>query len=236
MPMSNGKWTAWRPEKLIQDELPAVQEQLPVGQGTDAASDAAFQAELARIRKQAEQKGFAQGEQRGLEEGKKQGYEAGLQQGREEGIAQGAAEFMQQQQKQAQQFAHLIDSFKAALDNLDSAMPSRLVQVALTAARSMFGDSIVSGGTHPWLLNNIQTLLREENLLQGKAKLWISAEESALVHEQLGSILQAKGWELCIDTQMLPGGCRITTDEGELDATTETRWNALCNLSREDYF
>lgn len=235
MPMSNGKWTAWRPENLIQDDLPAMPELLPA-QPADAASDAAFQAELARIRKQAEQKGYAQGEQRGLEEGKKQGYEAGLQQGREEGIAQGAAEFMQQQQKQAQQFTQLIDSFQAALDNLDSAMPSRLVQVALTAARAMFGDSIVTGSTHTWLLTNIQTLLREENLLQGKAKLWVSPEESPLVQEQLASILQAKGWELCIDTQMLPGGCRITTDEGELDATTETRWNALCTLSREDYF
>lgn len=235
MPTSNGKWSAWRPENLIADEIPGVQELMPA-KPADAASDAAFQAELARIRKQAEQKGFAQGEQRGVEEGKKLGYEAGLLQGREEGINQGAAEFMQQQQKQAQQFAQLIESFQTALDNLDSAMPSRLVQVALTAARAMFGDSIVSGSTHTWLLSHIQTLLRQENLMQGKAKLWVSAEESPLVQEQLGSILQAKGWELCIDTQMLPGGCRITTDEGELDATTETRWNALCNLSREDYF
>ncbi|MGP3590950.1 flagellar assembly protein FliH [Vagococcus sp. WN89Y] len=235
MPMSNGQWAAWRPEKLIQDELPAA-EMIVSAQPADAASDPAFQAELARIRKQAEQKGFAHGEQHGIEEGKKQGYEQGLQLGREDGIAQGAAEFMQQQQKQAQQFAHLIESFQAALDNLDSAMPSRLVQVALTAARTMFGDSIVSGSTHTWLLEHIQTLLRQENLLQGKAKLWVSGEESALVKEQLGNVLESKGWELCIDPQMLPGGCRITTDEGELDATTETRWNALCNLSREDYF
>jgi flagellar assembly protein FliH len=34
---------------------------------------------------------------------------------------------------------------------------------------------------------------------------------------------------------MLPGGCRLTTDGGELDATTETRWNELCILSREDF-
>lgn len=236
MPTSNGKWSSWKPENLVEEDFSPDAEMLPSVQPVDAASDAALQAELARIRKQAEQKGFAQGEQRGQEEGKKQGYEEGLQQGRAEGIAQGAAEFMQQQQKQAQQFAQLIDSFQGALDNLDSAMPSRLVQVALTAVRGMLGDSIVTGQTHTFLLNSIQALLREEQLLQGKAKLWVSAEESPVVQEQLGTLLQAKGWELCIDTQMLPGGCRITTDEGELDATTETRWNALCNLSREDFF
>ncbi|WP_370881455.1 FliH/SctL family protein [Pantoea anthophila] len=35
---------------------------------------------------------------------------------------------------------------------------------------------------------------------------------------------------------MVPGGCRITAEEGELDATLSTQWQLLCNLSRETYF
>ncbi|WP_265101066.1 FliH/SctL family protein, partial [Yersinia proxima] len=32
-----------------------------------------------------------------------------------------------------------------------------------------------------------------------------------------------------------PGGCRITSAEGEFDATITSRWQALCELGREDY-
>ncbi|XTZ39346.1 flagellar assembly protein FliH [Salmonella enterica] len=234
MPTSDAKWVKWKPENLLQDAFSPDIAPLAVGQPGDAASDAALQVELSRLRKQAEQKGFAQGQQSGSEEGKKQGYEVGFQQGREEGAAQGLNEFRLEQQRQVEHFSLLIDSFKDALSSLDSVMPSRLVQVALMAVRSMLGESVITANTHNFLLTRIQQLLREENLLQGHARMWVSTGDMARVQEHLGGVLQSRGWELCPDAQMLPGGCRVTTDDGELDATIETRWNALCNLSREE--
>lgn len=235
MPTSKTSWQSWKPENLLQDEPLPELEFHPTHANSDPASEAALQVELSRLRQQAEQKGFAQGQARGSEEGKKQGYEDGFQQGVKEGAAQGLAEQQQRQQQQAEQFAQLIDNFKITLDSLDSVMPSRLVQVALMAARSMLGESVVSANTHHWLMTRIQQLLSDEKLQEGKAKLWVSDLESEEVREQLKALLQQRDWELCTDAQMLPGGCRITTHCGELDASMETRWNALCTLSREDF-
>jgi len=235
MPTSKTQWHAWRPENLLDDTLSSEPDLRTAVPASDPASEAALQMELSRLRKQAEQKGFTQGQTRGVEEGTKLGYAKGFEEGREAGIEKGMAEYRQMQEKQADAFAQMIDNVKITLDSLDSVMPARLVQVALMAARSLLGESVVSTTTNAWLLTRIQQLLQEDTKQLSQVKLWISPEESTAVQEQLGDVLHARGWELCIDAQMLPGGCRLTTDGGELDATTETRWNELCTLSREDF-
>ena len=111
-------------------------------------SDELLQAELSRIRQQAEQKGFAQGQARGVEEGKKQGHEAGFAQGHKEGFEQGLAEAGAQQRETGEHFARLLEEFKIALSNLDSVIPSRLVQLSLTAARSILGKNITCDNEH----------------------------------------------------------------------------------------
>lgn len=77
-------------------------------------SDELLQAELTRVRQQAEQKGFAQGELRGLEEGKARGYEEGLKQGRNEGLEQGLADARAEQDQSVERFNQLFSDFKSA--------------------------------------------------------------------------------------------------------------------------
>ncbi len=227
-------WRRWQPEDLLAD-FSRTAHDFPEPEATPGnyQSEELLQAELSRIRQQAEQKGFAQGQARGLEEGKQQGYQEGLTLGKKEGIERGLAEAKAQQDKTAGQIIHLFEAFKVALDNLDSVIPSRLVQFSLTAARSVIGKNIVYDNTI--LIEKIKQLLKEDALLSGTIQLWVSEEDMAVVSEQLSPTLAALGWELLVDVGILPGGCRITSAEGEIDATVSTRWEELCRLSREDY-
>ncbi|CAM3884407.1 flagellar assembly protein FliH [Rahnella bruchi] len=224
-------WQAWQPQNLLDDFSQPEQDIIDTPGAYQ--SDELLQAELSRIRQQAEQKGFAQGQARGVEEGKKQGFEAGFTQGQQEGFAQGLAEAGAEQRETGERFARLLGEFKIALDNLDSVIPSRLVQLSLTAARSILGKNIVCD--NDVLLEKIQQLLQQETLFKGKAQLWVNPDDMTLVQENVGKSLEAMGWELRADVQILPGGCRITSEEGEFDATMSTRWQELCELSREDY-
>ncbi len=227
-------WQPWQPEDLLADFSHAEHEfPEPDAVAGSHPPEELLQAELARIRQQAEQKGFAQGLARGQEEGKQQGYEEGLAMGKSEGIEQGMAQVKARQDEAAGQIIRLFEAFKIALDNLDSVIPSRLVQLSLTAARSIVGKNIVYDNTI--LLEKIRQLLKEDALLAGNIQLWVSKEDRAVVTEQLSPTLASLGWELLVDADILPGGCRITSTEGEIDATLSTRWEELCRLSREDY-
>lgn len=228
------QWKNWQPQDLLNDfnpvELTAAE---PMAPESNYQSDELLQAELGRIRLQAEQKGFAQGQARGLEEGKQQGYQEGLALGKKEGLEQGLSQALQQQNQTAARMTHLFETFKTALDNLDSVIPSRLVQLSLSAARAIVGKTIAYDNTI--LLEKIKQLLKEESLLKGEVQLWVSEEDLPLVAEHLRSTLDSLGWELRGDDDILPGGCRITSVEGEIDATVSTRWEELCQITREDY-
>ncbi|WP_435946121.1 flagellar assembly protein FliH [Dryocola sp. BD586] len=227
-------WQRWQPEDLLAD-FSRAEHELPEPDATPGnyQSEELLQAELSRIRQQAEQKGFAQGLARGLEEGKQQGYQEGLALGKQEGVEQGLAQAQARQDEAAAQIIRLFEAFKLALDNLDSVIPSRLVQLSLTAARSLIGKNIVYD--NDVLIDKIRSLLREDALLAGNIQLWVSEDDRAMVGEKLGPTLASLGWELLGDADILPGGCRITSTEGEIDATMSTRWEELCHLSREDY-
>jgi len=224
------QWKSWQPQDLLNDFNPVeltIAE--PIAPESNYQSDELLQAELGRIRQQAEQKGFAQGQARGLEEGKQQGYQEGLALGKKEGLSQA----LQQQNQTVTRMTNLFETFKTALDNLDSVIPSRLVQLSLSAARSIVGKTIAYDNTI--LLEKIKQLLKEESLLKGEVQLWVSEDDLALVAEHLRSTLDSLGWELRGDDDILPGGCRITSVEGEIDATVTTRWEELCQITREDY-
>ncbi|QLA68084.1 flagellar assembly protein FliH [Enterobacter pasteurii] len=230
---SDNGWSTWLPENLLDDFDTPQSEVQPTP--PDISSDARLQLELARLQQKAEEKGFAQGQAKGLEEGKKKGYEEGFRSGKEKGIEQGKRELSQLQQQQADRFEPLLDSFQTSLESLDRVISARLVQLALTAARAIIGENINCNNMHTILCDSIQGMLQEEALFKGKARLWVSGEDYPHVEQSTGELLRARGWELCSDSKLLPGGCRVVGSEGELDASIETRWQELCSLSREDF-
>ena len=226
-------WQRWQPENLLENVTPVSPEAQQATAAADPASDLLFQAELARLRQQAEQEGYAAGELRGREQGQALGYQQGFSEGEKAGLAQGIADAGAQQQQLVSRFSSLINEFQAALDSLDSVIPARLVQLSLNAVRSLFGKQIVCDTSV--LLQKIEHMLHENLQFTNHIVLSVSEEDFPLVQQQLGEILAGHHWTLRADEGMAPGGCRVTSDEGELDATLSTQWQRLCNLSKEDY-
>ncbi|MGV8776894.1 FliH/SctL family protein [Pseudomonas aeruginosa] len=47
----------------------------------------------------------------------------------------------------------------------------------------------------------------------------------------LGATLSLHGWRWRGDPTLHPGGCKVSADEGDLDASVATRWQELCRLA-----
>lgn len=220
-------WRAWKPENLLGEPLDTPLPTLDKGQ-----SEAQLKAELARLRKQAEQQGFAQGQQQGQEEGRKQGYEAGLKEGRDAGFAQGVEQARAEQQALLREAERWVSNFKLALENLEGLIPARLVQLSLTAVQQLYGTSRVADN-HA-LVTRIRSLMQQDALLHGPLQLHVSPDDFADVQAALGETLTAMGWELHHDASLAAGGCRVVSPDVEVDASMETRWQALCQLACEE--
>ncbi len=106
---------------------------------------------------------------------------------------------------------------------------SRLMQLALTAAKQVLGQPPVCDGTA--LLAQIQQLIQQEPMFNGKPQLRVHPDDYPRVEQQLGVTLSLHGWRLLADGELHPGGCKVSAEEGDLDASLATRWHELCRLA-----
>ncbi|NIG98628.1 MAG: flagellar assembly protein FliH [Serratia symbiotica] len=178
---------------------------------------------------QGQQTGYEEGKQKGYAEGQQKGYEEGFQSGRETGYQQGLLEAQQQQQPMTEHWKKLIAEFQYTLDALDSVIAARLMQLALAAAKQVLGQPPVCDGTA--LLNQIQQLIQQEPMFNGKPQLRVHPGDYQRVEQQLGTTLSSHGWRLMVDGELHPGGCKVSAEEGDLDASLATRWHELCRLA-----
>ncbi|MCM7512701.1 flagellar assembly protein FliH [Enterobacter hormaechei] len=220
-------WRTWQPENLLGEPL-----ETPLPTLDNSQSEAQLKAELARLRKQAEQQGFAQGQREGQEEGRRQGYEAGLKEGRDAGFAQGVEQARVEQQTLLREAETWISNFRLALENLEGLIPARLVQLSLTAVQQLYGTSRVAD--NHVLVTHIRSLMQQDALLHGTIQLFVCPDSFAAVQAALGETLTSMGWELHRDASLAAGGCRVVSPDVEVDASMETRWQALCQLAREE--
>ncbi|GKW40186.1 flagellar assembly protein FliH [Pectobacterium parvum] len=229
----NLAWQPWKPNDLAE----SVSKSVPTYQVSDEPelSDienfseenvlSTAEDELASLREstmqQARETGFAQGHQ--------QGYDAGYQEGLAKGQQQGLQNALQQQQPIIEQMQHMVTEFQQTLDTLDSVIPARLMQLALTAAKQILGQPPVCDGNA--LLGQIQQLIQQEPMFSGRTQLRVHPSDLERVEQFLGPTLSLHGWRLLADSQLHPGGCKVSAEEGDLDASLATRWHELCRLA-----
>lgn len=218
-------WQRWAPKDLAAP-APLAETALPPAAERAALDSAADeQQRLDILRQQAQQLG----QQQGYTAGQQQGYAAGFQTGLEEGRQQGIHEGQLQQQPITEQWQRLVTEFQHTLDALDGVIAARLMQLALTAAKQVLGQPPLCDGTA--LLSQIQQLIQQEPMFSGKPQLRVHPNDYPRVEQQLGVTLSLHGWRLLADGQLHPGGCKVSADEGDLDASLATRWHELCRLA-----
>ena len=220
-------WKVWQPDDLappLEEEI-FIPEQEPDAETVTLSDEALQQQQLAQIQIQAHEQGYQAGLQEGRAAGQQQGYQDGLAQG----LEQGQAQAQQEQAPLHARMQQLVSEFQHTLDAMDSVIASRLMQMALEAARQIIGETTSIDSSA--LIKQIQALLQQEPLFSGKPQLRVNPGDLPRVETVLGATLSLHGWRLRGDPTLHPGGCKVSADEGDLDASVATRWQELCRLA-----
>ncbi|WP_172117776.1 flagellar assembly protein FliH [Halomonas hibernica] len=229
-------WQRWQMEELA----PLHQESNHV-----PAAPSAHQRKVLAAQKAAEQAHQREQQEREeryerlRQEAEKAGYQAGLQQGHEEGLAKGLEEGRAQAKEELQEQIHqavtplhaLAKQFTDALERIDETIAHDLVALSLATGKQLAGEALQE--TPEQILNIVRALLHTEPPLVGQQRLWLNPEDHTLVETHLGNELSAANWKLQPDDQLARGGCRVTSAQGELDATFESRWQAIQSQARK---
>lgn len=177
------------------------------------------------------------------DQARREAYEEGLRQGREAGHAEGLARGLEEGRRQAEDehqrrleetvapLVPLARHFGEAIEALDDAVADDLVELALVTGRQLAGEALKARPRQ--VLELVRALLHTEPPLVGQQRLWLHPLDHRLVTKTLGEELEAAGWTLQPDDQLSRGGCRVTSASGELDATWESRWQAIQDQVRK---
>ena len=214
-------WRRWRMDEL--DDGP--RRASPV---VDEENEATFdhQSELRALRDKVREEARQEGYRDGFEEGHREGHAQGL----DEGRRQGEEETARQRTQTLAPLAELARGFGEALATLDQGVAEDLVELALATGRQLAGDALREQPEQ--ILALIRELIHDEPSLNGKTRLWLHPDDLAVVEQELSAELAAAGWKLHPDDQLSRGGCRVTSPSGELDASWESRWEAISNQVR----
>ncbi len=176
----NLPWKTWTPDDLA----PPQAEFVPIVEPEETIIEEAepsLEQQLAQLQMQAHEQGY----QAGIAEGRQQGHKQGYQEGLAQGLEQGLAEAKSQQAPIHARMQQLVSEFQTTLDALDSVIASRLMQMALEAARQVIGQTPTVDNSA--LIKQIQQLLQQEPLFSGKPQLRVHPDDLQRVDDMLGA-------------------------------------------------
>ncbi len=209
----------WQPWQMDPLGSPASLGDDPQSSHRERVRNQAFQRKLEM--QVLREKTLAEAQQVGHAQGVEQGYAQGLSEGRQAA----AVELHQQVRQTLQPLLELCRNFDEALKAMDTHIARQLVGIALEAARQLAGDALAAQPEQVLVL--VKSLLDSDLELTGKPRLWLHPEDLQRVQHSLGEQIEAAGWALHADSAMLPGGCRVVSAGGELDATRPSRLGLL---------
>ena len=148
---------------------------------------------------------------------REEGYRKGLEEGRKAGRDALARE--------AKELQRLLTSLAPAVEDLDARLEHELVTLAVTVARQLVRREL---RTDP---GQIVAVVREalEVLPSSdrRIRLHLHPEDARIVREAMHLSELEQPWQIFEDPTLSRGGTRVETDVSRVDATLETRLNAV---------
>jgi flagellar assembly protein FliH len=158
---------------------------------------------------------------RQLEEMQEQARKEGFQQGLKEGREAGTNEFVERIQRLEQLAAALDQPF----EELDEAVEQQLAQLAMIVARQLVRRELKSEPEQ--VIGVVRDALAALPLAARNIRLSLHPEDAVLVREALSLQQGEASIQVVEDPVQARGGCRVLTENSQIDATVESRLNAI---------
>lgn len=168
----------------------------------------------------AEQTGFAEGQQRGYRDGYAEGRSAGLR------------EAQQKQEQDAVQWLALINNLWDEVNNLHKStllnLGQPLVDLVTTVAQQVVSHELATSR------ESLQHLVADSLAMLPGTKnvaLVINPADRPLIEPMVKEL--PNSWSIREEASLTRGGCRLFTDQGDIDATVESRLAACIDPLHE---
>lgn len=163
-----------------------------------------------------------------LEALQKEAYDEAFKKGHADGLAAG----QEATKARADRLDQLLRALARPFDELDETVEKQLVELAMTVVRQLFRREIRLEPAH--IIGVVREAIQLLPVASRNVKIHMHPEDAALVHEALSPADGEHAWDIVEDPLMARGGCNVTTDNSQIDATAESRLQAVISAVAGD--
>jgi flagellar assembly protein FliH len=145
--------------------------------------------------------------------------------GREQGALEAHRAAQQARAGHLQRIGGVIEKLQVALDELASRGADALLDLSLEVARQVLRRELTLARDAALPVVREAIALISDHTAHPRVHL--SPQDYDLVSGELEADATHRGCRFVSDPSVPPGGCRIQTPQGEIDATLETRWRRV---------
>ena len=156
-----------------------------------------------------------------LEELQQAAYDEAFQKGQEEGVAAGQFAVAQR----AARYDELLRALSKPFDRMDDTVEQQLVELCIAIVKQLFRREIRLEPEH--VIGVAREAIQLLPVASNNVEVHLHPEDAALVRETLPPAEGEPAWTIVEDPLISQGGCRVTTDCSQIDATAETRLQAV---------
>lgn len=166
-----------------------------------------------------------------LQDLQKVAYDEAWEKGHEEGLAAGETEL----RERADRLDALLNALSRPFDELDETVEKQLVELAMAVAKQLFRREIGREPSH--VIGVVREAIRLLPIASRNVQVHLHPDDAALVRDSLSPAEGELAWTIIEDPLATRGGCNVTTENSHIDATAESRLQAvirsICNDERQ---
>jgi flagellar assembly protein FliH len=156
-----------------------------------------------------------------LQELQQEAYDEAYDKGYQEGVA--AGEFAVAQR--AARYDELLRALSKPFDRLDESVEQQLVELSIAIVKQLFRREIRLEPDH--VIGVVREAIQLLPVASNNVELHLHPDDAALVRETLPPVDGEPAWRIVEDPLISHGGCRVTTENSQIDATAEARLHAM---------
>tara|TARA_R110002096_G_scaffold130643_5_gene279945 strand:- start:38416 stop:39012 length:597 start_codon:yes stop_codon:yes gene_type:complete len=152
-----------------------------------------------------------------LQELQKDAYDEAWKKGHAEGLAAGQQEIAQR----AARYDELLRALSRPFDQLDESIEKQLLELAAALVKQLFRREVNLNPEH--VIGAVREAIQVLPVASRNVQVHLHPDDAALVRETLRPADGEPAWIIVEDPLAGKGGCRVTTENSQIDASAESR-------------
>ncbi len=127
----------------------------------------------------------------------------------------------------AERLNQLLHALCEPFEELDESVETQLVELAMVVVKQLFRRELRLEPTH--IIGVVREAIQMLPIASRTVQVHLHPDDAALIRDTLSPAEGEPAWTIVEDPLSSRGGCRVTTDNSQIDASAESRLAAVIN-------